>query len=41
MDVLAGLSQDDLKEVISHLPPSLLQTVAGSIVDSRQTLLFG
>ena len=39
-DVLAGLPQEELKEVISHLPP-LLQTVAGSIGDLRQIMLFG
>ena len=39
-DVLAGLSQEDLKEVLVHCPPSLLQTVS-SFGDPGQTLLFG
>ena len=40
-DVLAGLSQEDLKEVLVHCSPSLLQSVAGSMWDASQTLLFG
>ena len=39
-DVLAGLSQEDLKEVLVHCPPSLLQTVS-SFGDPGQTSLFG
>ena len=40
-DVLAGLSQEDLNDVIGHLPPSLLKTWAGSIGDLHQTVLLG
>ena len=40
-DVLAGLSQEDLNDVIGHLPPSLLKTWASSIGDLQQTVLFG
>ena len=39
-DVLAGLSQEGLKEVLVHCPPSLLQTVS-SFGDPGQTSLFG
>ena len=39
-DVLAGLSQEDLKEVFVHYPPSLLQTVS-SFGDPGQTSLLG
>ena len=39
-DVLADLSQEDLKEVCVHCPPSLLQTVS-SFGDPGQTLLLG
>ena len=39
-EVLAGLSQEGLKEVLSHCPPSSLQTVS-SFGDPGQTSLFG
>ena len=39
-EVLAGLTQEGLKEVFSHCPPSLLQTVS-SFGDPGQTSLFG
>ena len=40
-DVLAGLSQEDLNDVIGHLPLSLLKTWASSIGDLQQTVLSG
>ena len=39
-DVLAGLSQEDLKEVLVQCPLSLLQT-GSSFGDPSQTSLFG
>ena len=39
-EVLTSLSQEGLKEVLSHCPPSLLQTVS-SFGDPGQTSLFG
>ena len=39
-DVLVSLSQEGLKEVLTHCPPSLLQTVS-SFGDPGQTTLFG
>ena len=39
-EVLTGLTQEGLKEVLSHCPPSLLQTVS-SFGDPGQTSLFG
>ena len=39
-EVLAGLSQEGLRDVLSHCTPSFLQTVS-SFGDPGQTSLFG